>query len=77
LSSGEKPNYHYDIKKVSADPKDAILLGDLLVKEVEKYHAKSVGGLGSGAIQISSSVVYKSSGKKRRSFARCIYDSIE
>jgi orotate phosphoribosyltransferase len=66
LSSGEKPNYHYDIKKVSADPKDAILLGDLLVKEVEKYHAKSVGGLGSGAIQISSSVVYKSSGKKRK-----------
>jgi orotate phosphoribosyltransferase len=37
-----------------------------LVKEVEKYHAKSVGGLESGAIQISSSVVYKSSGKKRK-----------
>ena len=65
LSSGEKTNYYYDIKKVSADPKGANLLGDLLVKEVEKYHAKSVGGLESGAIQISSSVVYKSSGKKR------------
>jgi orotate phosphoribosyltransferase len=66
LSSGEKTNYYYDIKKVSADPKGANLLGYLLVKEVEKYHAKSVGGLESGAIQISSSVVYKSSGKKRK-----------
>jgi orotate phosphoribosyltransferase len=66
LSSGEKTNYYYDIKKVSADPKGANLLGDLLVKEVEKYRAKSVGGLESGAIQISSSVVYKSSGNKRK-----------
>lgn len=66
LSSGEKTHYYYDIKKVSADPKGANLLGDLLVKEVEKYHAKSVGGLESGAIQISSSVVYKSSGKNRK-----------
>jgi orotate phosphoribosyltransferase len=46
------------------DPKGANLLGDLLEKEVEKYHAKSVGGLESGAIQ-SSSVVYNSFGKKR------------
>ena len=36
-----------------------------MVREVEKYHAKSVGGLESGAIQISSSVVYNSSGRKR------------
>jgi orotate phosphoribosyltransferase len=46
------------------DPKGANLLGDLLEKEVEKYHAKSVVGLESGAIQ-SSSVVYNSFGKKR------------
>jgi orotate phosphoribosyltransferase len=28
LSSGEKTKYYYDIKKVSADPKGANLLGD-------------------------------------------------
>lgn len=28
LSSGEKTNYYYDIKKVSADPKGANFLGD-------------------------------------------------
>lgn len=43
------------------DPKGANLLGDLLEKEVEKYHAKSV--VESGAIQFSS-VVYNSFGKK-------------
>jgi orotate phosphoribosyltransferase len=63
LSSGEKSNYYYDLRRIALDPKGLDLLGGLLFEEVsKKYDARSVGGLEAGAIPISASIVMKSSG---------------
>jgi orotate phosphoribosyltransferase len=63
LRSGQTTNYYYDIKKVAANPLGIHLLGDLLLDEVEKYNAKSVGGLESGAVLISTAIMMKSAGR--------------
>jgi orotate phosphoribosyltransferase len=63
LRSGQTTNYYYDIKKVAANPLGIHLLGDLLLDKVEKYNAKSVGGLESGAVLISTAIMMKSAGR--------------
>ena len=63
LSSGEKTHFYYDVKKVALDPKGANLIGELLLDEVKKLGAKSVGGLEIGAIPITTAILMKSDRK--------------
>lgn len=60
LSSNIETDYYYDLKKVSFHPTGANLLGELLLKEVTKYRARSVGGLEIGAIALATAVVMRS-----------------
>lgn len=60
LSSNIQTDYYYDVKKVALDPKGIDLLGTLLLREVSKYKAKSVGGLEMGAIPLATAVAMKS-----------------
>src|SRR5918999_150271 len=62
LSSGEKSEYYYDLKKVVGDPKGINLLTDLLLEEIiiPKFgDARSIGGLEAGAIAIAAAVILK------------------
>jgi orotate phosphoribosyltransferase len=63
LSSGEKSDYYYDLKKISLDPKAIDLIGDLLLEEIllKFGRVKSVVGLTSGAVPLVTAVVMKSS----------------
>jgi orotate phosphoribosyltransferase len=63
LSSGEKSDYYYDLKKISLDPKAIDLIGDLLLEEIVLRYGrvKSVGGMASGAVPLVTAVVMKSS----------------
>ena len=53
-------DYYYDIKNLVLEPRGIHLLGELLLKEVTKYGAKSVGGLEMGAVSLATTVVMKS-----------------
>ena len=63
LSSGEKSDYYYDLKRISLDPKAIGLVGELLLEEIGlKFgRVKSVGGIASGAVPLVAAVVMKSS----------------
>jgi orotate phosphoribosyltransferase len=52
--------YYYDIKKVGFQQEGMHLLGDLLLTEIIKYGAKSVGGMEMGAVALVSAMVLKS-----------------
>ncbi len=52
--------YYYDIKKVGFQHEGMHLLGELLLTEVTKYGANSVGGMEMGAIALVSAIVLKS-----------------
>lgn len=52
--------YYYDIKKVGFQQEGMHLLGDLLLTELIKYGAKSVGGMEMGAVTLVSAMVLKS-----------------
>jgi orotate phosphoribosyltransferase len=60
LSSNIESDYYYDLKSIAFNPHGVNLLGDLLLEEVRKYHAKSVGGLEMGAIPLASAIAIKS-----------------
>jgi orotate phosphoribosyltransferase len=60
LSSNIESDYYYDLKSIAFNPHGVNLLGDLLLEEVSKYHAKSVGGLEMGAIPLASAIAIKS-----------------
>jgi orotate phosphoribosyltransferase len=64
LSAGKPSDYYYDLKKIAFNPKGLHLLGDLLLEEVTKYQAKSVGGLEMGAVPLSTAVIMKSNLKE-------------
>jgi orotate phosphoribosyltransferase len=59
LSSNRKSKFYYDIKTIVNEPEGAALIGELMLDRILKVEpkTKSVGGLESGAIAISSSIV--------------------
>jgi orotate phosphoribosyltransferase len=59
LSSNRKSKFYYDIKTIVNEPEGAALIGELMLDRIMKVEPKtlSVGGLESGAIAISSSIV--------------------
>jgi orotate phosphoribosyltransferase len=59
LSSNRKSKFYYDIKTIVNQPEGAALIGELMLDRIMKVEPKtlSVGGLESGAIAISSSIV--------------------
>lgn len=59
LSSNRKSKFYYDIKTIVNEPEGAALIGELMLDRILKVEPKtlSVGGLESGAIAISSSIV--------------------
>ena len=60
LSSKIESNYYYDLKKVSFDPKGSSLIGELLMEEIAKFKAGSVGGLEMAAIPLATAAMIKS-----------------
>ena len=59
LSSNRKSKFYYDIKTIVNQPEGAALIGELMLDRIMKVEPRtlSVGGLESGAIAISSSIV--------------------
>ncbi len=63
LSSGQKTNHYYDLKKVLAHGEGLKLTGILMLEEMLKMGpVKSVGGLETGAISISVAISRESLG---------------
>jgi orotate phosphoribosyltransferase len=61
LSSGQKTNHYYDLKKVLAQGEGLKLAGILMLEEMLKMGpVKSVGGLETGAISISVAISMES-----------------
>jgi orotate phosphoribosyltransferase len=56
LFSGIKSEYYYDIKSIEFQPEGIHLLGELLLREVAKYGAKSVGGMEMGAVPLATAI---------------------
>ena len=56
LFSGIKSEYYYDIKSIEFQPEGIHLLGELLLREVVKYGAKSVGGMEMGAVPLATAI---------------------
>jgi orotate phosphoribosyltransferase len=67
LFSGIKSEYYYDIKNVEFHPKGIHLLGELLLREVAKYGAKSVGGMEMGAVPLATAIELTSTMNSRYS----------
>jgi orotate phosphoribosyltransferase len=61
LYSGVETDYYYDIRRVSLHPYGLSMIAGQLLEEVKKFHAKSVGGLASAAIPLSTALVLKDS----------------
>lgn len=61
LFSGVETDYYYDIRRVSLHPYGLSLIVDQLLEEVKKFHAKSVGGMASAAIPLSTAIMLKDS----------------
>lgn len=62
LSSGEESYYYFDIKKCMGDPKAAYLISSLFYHHIinELDDIRSVGGLETGSIPISTAVAQRS-----------------
>lgn len=60
LFSKIESEYYYDIKNVEFQPEGIHLLGELLLGEIVRYDAKSVGGLEMGAVSLATAVIMKS-----------------
>ena len=60
LSSNRKSKFYYDVKSIVNEPEGAALIGELMLAQILKVEPKimSVGGLESGAIAISTAIVY-------------------
>lgn len=61
LSSGVESDYYYDLRKVSHHPHGLRLIAGQLLKVIKKTDAKSVGGLATAAIPVSTAVVLEAS----------------
>ena len=68
LFSKIKSSYYYDIKRISLQKEGLHLLSELLLTEIGKYGAKSVGGMEMGAVPLVTGIILKSSwdGKYRK-----------
>ena len=60
LFSKIKSPYYYDIKRIELQQEGMHLLSELLLTEIAKYGAKSVGGMEMGAVALVTSIVFKS-----------------
>ena len=62
LASNRKSKFYYDIKKIVSEPEGAYLIGELMFAKILKIEPKtrSVGGLESGSIAISTAIVCSS-----------------
>ena len=67
LSSNMKSDFYYDIKTI-VNSEGVILIGELMLDKLRKMFptAKSVGGLESGALPVSTAIVFYSSSTPRR-----------
>lgn len=61
LFSNVESNYYYDLRRISLDPEGLGLVVGPLLEEVKKFGAKSVGGLASAAIPLSTALIMKDS----------------
>lgn len=61
LHSNIESNYYYDFRRLSLTPIGLNLITVQLLKEVKKFHAKSVGGLANAAIPLSTALILKDS----------------
>jgi orotate phosphoribosyltransferase len=60
LFSKIKSPYYYDIKRIELQQEGMHLLSELLLTEIAKYGAKSVGGMEMGAVPLVTAIVFKS-----------------
>jgi orotate phosphoribosyltransferase len=60
LLSKIKSPYYYDIKRIELQQEGMHLLSELLLTEIAKYGAKSVGGMEMGAVALVTAIVFKS-----------------
>ena len=60
LYSKIKSQYYYDIKRIALQEEGAHLLSELLLTEIYKYGAKSIGGIEMGAVALVTAIVVKS-----------------
>ena len=60
LFSKIKSPYYYDIKRIELQQEGMHLLSELLLTEIAKYGAKSVGGMEMGAVALVTAIVFKS-----------------
>lgn len=56
LSSGKITDFYFDGRLVSLDPEGSVLIGSLMLDELEERGIEAVGGLTSGADPITSAV---------------------
>jgi orotate phosphoribosyltransferase len=59
LVSGETSSYYYDLKSIMFDGPILNMISELLLREVDRFDVKSVGGMGLGAGLLISAVVLK------------------
>ena len=59
LVSGETSSYYYDLKSIMFDGPILNMISELLLREVDRFDLKSVGGMGLGAGPLISAVVLK------------------
>ena len=56
LASGKKSEYYFDSKKLTLDPKGALFVAKHIVKALDNFGIKYVGGTAYGAIPIAAQV---------------------
>jgi orotate phosphoribosyltransferase len=61
LFSGIESDYYYDLRKVSHHPYGLRLIAGQLLEIIKKTEAKSIGGLASAAIPLSTAIVLEDS----------------
>lgn len=60
LSSGERSNYYFDMKRTTQDPEGASLVADVLFDYLLQFDFKYIGGLATGAIPVMVAVCMRS-----------------
>jgi orotate phosphoribosyltransferase len=64
LSSGEKSDHFFDLKMTMLDPEGSNLIAEMILNILRSNNAVAVGGVGYGALPISSAVCAKSFGRR-------------
>ncbi|HXX95691.1 MAG TPA: hypothetical protein VEL11_01060 [Candidatus Bathyarchaeia archaeon] len=59
LVCGETSSYYYDLKSIMFDGPTLNMISELLLREVDRFDVKSVGGMGLGAGPLISAVALK------------------